>query len=168
MFCHQVPGAVCLTCEEWGPESGLVTAAMKLKRRPLQVSIFVCVQLFIFVSVQLFIFVRCKCLGEVSRRHQPHVRKLIEDQSKFKDWWEQLENWRKNGIFVSQLFFSVDLRCAKVIGADQSVKEFSVNKDQTKQILLPQISLQRVKSVQPEKYLLSTAPLTGCPTHLLD
>ena len=33
----QVPGAVCLTSEEWGPESGLVTAAMKLKRRPLQV-----------------------------------------------------------------------------------------------------------------------------------
>ena len=80
MFCHQVPGAVCLTCEEWGPESGLVTAAMKLKRRPLQVSSF-----SIFVAVQLFIFVRCKCLGEVSRRHQPHVRKLIEDQSKFKD-----------------------------------------------------------------------------------
>jgi len=32
----EVPGAVCLTSEEWGPESGLVTAAMKLKRRPLQ------------------------------------------------------------------------------------------------------------------------------------
>jgi len=32
----EIPGAVCLTCEEWGPESGLVTAAMKLKRRPLQ------------------------------------------------------------------------------------------------------------------------------------
>ena len=29
---------MCLTCEEWGPESGLVTAAMKLKRRPLQVN----------------------------------------------------------------------------------------------------------------------------------
>jgi len=32
----EVPGAVSLTTEEWGPESGLVTAAMKLKRRPLQ------------------------------------------------------------------------------------------------------------------------------------
>ena len=32
----EVPGAVCLTTEEWGPDSGLVTAAMKLKRRPLQ------------------------------------------------------------------------------------------------------------------------------------
>ena len=42
-------------------------------------------------------------------------------------------NSRKNGNFVSQLFFPVDLQCAKVIGADQSVKEFSVNKDQTKQ-----------------------------------
>ena len=39
MLWHQVPGAVCLTCEEWGPESGLVTAAMKLKRRPLQVDL---------------------------------------------------------------------------------------------------------------------------------
>ena len=47
MFCHQVPGAVCLTCEEWGPESGLVTAAMKLKRRPLQVSIFVIIIVYI-------------------------------------------------------------------------------------------------------------------------
>ena len=37
-FWRQIPGAVCLTCEEWGPESGLVTAAMKLKRRPLQVN----------------------------------------------------------------------------------------------------------------------------------
>ena len=37
-FWLQIPGAVCLTCEEWGPESGLVTAAMKLKRRPLQVN----------------------------------------------------------------------------------------------------------------------------------
>ena len=37
-FSLQIPGAVCLTCEEWGPESGLVTAAMKLKRRPLQVN----------------------------------------------------------------------------------------------------------------------------------
>ena len=32
----EIPGAVCLTSEEWGPDSGLVTAAMKLKRRPLQ------------------------------------------------------------------------------------------------------------------------------------
>ena len=39
MLCWQVPGAVCLTYEEWGPESGLVTAAMKLKRRPLQVDL---------------------------------------------------------------------------------------------------------------------------------
>ena len=39
MSCLQVPGAVCLTDEEWGPESGLVTAAMKLKRRPLQVDL---------------------------------------------------------------------------------------------------------------------------------
>ena len=32
----EIPGAVCLTSEEWSPDSGLVTAAMKLKRRPLQ------------------------------------------------------------------------------------------------------------------------------------
>ena len=32
----EVPGAVCLVEEEWSPESGLVTAAMKLKRKPLQ------------------------------------------------------------------------------------------------------------------------------------
>merc|ERR1719334_1730351 len=32
----EIPGAVCLTNIEWGPDSGLVTAAMKLKRRPLQ------------------------------------------------------------------------------------------------------------------------------------
>ena len=33
----EVPGAISLTAIEWGPESGLVTAAMKLKRKPLQV-----------------------------------------------------------------------------------------------------------------------------------
>jgi len=32
----EIPGAVCLTSLEWGPDTGLVTAAMKLKRRPLQ------------------------------------------------------------------------------------------------------------------------------------
>lgn len=32
----EVPGALCLTGEEWTPESGLSTAAMKLKRRPIQ------------------------------------------------------------------------------------------------------------------------------------
>ena len=32
----EMPGAVSLCREEWTPESGLTTAAMKLKRRPLQ------------------------------------------------------------------------------------------------------------------------------------
>jgi len=32
----EIPGAVSLCREEWTPESGLTTAAMKLKRRPLQ------------------------------------------------------------------------------------------------------------------------------------
>jgi len=32
----EIPGAVSLTSEDWTPESGLTTAAMKLKRRPLQ------------------------------------------------------------------------------------------------------------------------------------
>lgn len=32
----EIPGAVCLTIDEWTPDSGLTTAAMKLKRRPLQ------------------------------------------------------------------------------------------------------------------------------------
>ena len=32
----ELPGAVTLCSEEWTPESGLITAAMKLKRKPLQ------------------------------------------------------------------------------------------------------------------------------------
>eukprot|EP00088_Acartia_fossae_P040667 TRINITY_DN42387_c0_g1_i1.p1 TRINITY_DN42387_c0_g1~~TRINITY_DN42387_c0_g1_i1.p1 ORF type:complete len:154 (-),score=30.78 TRINITY_DN42387_c0_g1_i1:73-534(-) len=32
----EIPGAVFLTSIEWTPDSGLTTAAMKLKRRPLQ------------------------------------------------------------------------------------------------------------------------------------
>ena len=32
----EIPGAVTLCKEEWTPESGLTTAAMKLKRKPLQ------------------------------------------------------------------------------------------------------------------------------------
>ena len=32
----EMPGAVSLCREEWTPESGLTTAAMKLKRRPIQ------------------------------------------------------------------------------------------------------------------------------------
>ena len=32
----EIPGALTLTPIEWTPESGLVTAAMKLKRKPLQ------------------------------------------------------------------------------------------------------------------------------------
>jgi len=32
----EIPGAVTLCSEEWTPESGLTTAAMKLKRKPLQ------------------------------------------------------------------------------------------------------------------------------------
>jgi long-chain acyl-CoA synthetase len=32
----EVPGAVTLTSVEWTPDTGLTTAAMKLKRKPLQ------------------------------------------------------------------------------------------------------------------------------------
>ena len=32
----ELPGAVTLCVEDWTPESGLTTAAMKLKRKPLQ------------------------------------------------------------------------------------------------------------------------------------
>ena len=64
-------------------------------------------------------------------RGPEQVQRLMRAIGKFEKKWD----------LVSQLFFPVDLQCAKVIGADQSVKEFSVNKDQTKLILLPQISL---------------------------
>lgn len=32
----ETPGAISLVAEEWTPESGLVTAAQKLKRKPIQ------------------------------------------------------------------------------------------------------------------------------------
>ena len=32
----ELPGAVTLCCDLWTPESGLVTAAFKLKRKPIQ------------------------------------------------------------------------------------------------------------------------------------
>lgn len=32
----EIPGAVTLSCVEWTPDSGLTTAAMKLKRKPIQ------------------------------------------------------------------------------------------------------------------------------------
>ena len=36
----EIPGAVTLVKEVWDVDSGLVTAAFKLKRRPLQVKIW--------------------------------------------------------------------------------------------------------------------------------
>lgn len=33
----EIPGAVTIAKELWDPDSGLVTAAFKLKRRPIQV-----------------------------------------------------------------------------------------------------------------------------------
>ena len=103
MLCGQVPGAVCLTCEEWGPESGLVTAAMKLKRRPLQVDLHLIHHSGIlsqdasghigamFPGHACVIFLTQdslghisdgKCAGEISGGHQPDVWTLIQDQSK--------------------------------------------------------------------------------------
>jgi long-chain acyl-CoA synthetase len=32
----ETPGAITLVAEEWTPESGLATAAQKLKRKPIQ------------------------------------------------------------------------------------------------------------------------------------
>ncbi len=32
----ETPGAITLVADEWTPESGLVTAAQKLKRKPIQ------------------------------------------------------------------------------------------------------------------------------------
>ena len=32
----EIPGAVCLVTDVWDPDSGLVTAALKLKRKEIQ------------------------------------------------------------------------------------------------------------------------------------
>ena len=36
MVKFEIPQAVFLVCEPWTPESGLITAAMKLKRKSLE------------------------------------------------------------------------------------------------------------------------------------
>ena len=118
MFCRQVPGAVCLTCEEWGPESGLVTAAMKLKRRPLQVSIVVfniCLCTIVYICEMQMSRRGIKTTSTActeTDRGPEQVQRLMRAIGKFEKKWD----------LVSQLFFPVDLRFAKVIGADQSVK----------------------------------------------
>ena len=62
----EIPGAVTIVKELWEPDTGLVTAAFKLKRRPLQVR---------FRSVTLFADLIHLCfLGLLPRGHQSNVR----------------------------------------------------------------------------------------------